>query len=653
MEPPDPPIIRRVRASAWLAPVGLLLSGLGLLDPGLRPGLWLGPILAGLGLFVRQGRGRRLAAALSVAFALCGFTGPEFRADAGSYFVYLRSLAFDHDLDFANDWTLLGQPLRSSLRTVTGHVSNSQTVGPALLWSPFYCVAHVYVRVAGALGLAAWPADGVSVPYRRAPALGTVTAVVLALFLLGRALARYFTPAVALLAVATAILSSPVVYYTLVVPGMAHGLAFAMAAALVFALVRAKESPSAHGWLLVGAMLGLLVLVRTQAAVMALFVLPAALASWRTRGVRPQVLALAAALCLVLATPQLLAWKAIFGAYFIVPQGPSYLDWSSPHLQDVLFSANHGLFAWSPALLLGLLGLFFHLRRDPALAGGALLAFAALAWTNGAVTDWDWEGGDAFGARRFDVAVPLFAVGLAAFAQRAQALAARRPWLLPAAILVPLVLWNLGFVVVFRKGRYPEAAPLDRVASDQALLFRRMATGAFGPRAYDFLSGEYFFGAIAHRGALSLAHADDRTVGSGFSPPAWREGGPAFRWALYPEACLMLPLRGDERPAAASVLARAPRKVLPQEMTLVLNGTERGRAALASEWTSLRFAVPPDAFRSGENQLCLRFTPALPGEGRPAAAVAEVRLARSLEDLSNDAPPQAIDEDGGKSREQQ
>ena len=187
-----------MRASAWLAPVGLLLSALGLLDPGLRPGLWLGPVLAGLGLFIRQGRGRRLAVALSMAFALCGVTGPEFRADTGSYFVYLRSLAFDHDLDFANDWTLLRQPPAASLRTVTGHVSNMQTVGPALLWSPFYLMAHAYVRMGNALGFASWPGDGVSVPYRRAPALGTITAVVLALFLLRRAMARQFTPGLAL-----------------------------------------------------------------------------------------------------------------------------------------------------------------------------------------------------------------------------------------------------------------------------------------------------------------------------------------------------------------------------------------------------------------------------------------------------------------------
>ncbi|HVQ31500.1 MAG TPA: glycosyltransferase family 39 protein [Vicinamibacteria bacterium] len=638
---------------AWLAPAGLVLSGLGLLDPRLRLLLWLGPALAGLGLFVRQSRSRRLCAGLSLAFALCGWSGPEFRADAGSYLVYLRSLAFDHDLDFANDWALLGYPKATASRTATGLLPNAQSVGPAILWSPFYALAHVYVRATGALGLAAWPADGVSGPYRRASALGTVTGVVVGLFLLQRALATAFTPGVAFLATAVAFLSSPAVYYTFVVPGMAHGLAFALAAALIFALGRARDSPSTGAWLLVGALVGLLVLVRTQAAVMALLVLLPALVAWRKREVRPQTLLLAAALALAVVTPQLVAWKVLFGSYVTLPQGRGYLDWSSPHLRDVLFSANHGLFVWSPALLVGFVGLLLHLRRDPVLAGGALLAFAAVAWTNGAVSGRDWDGDDAFGARRFEVAAALLAVGLATVAAAAQSLAVRRPWLLPAALLVPFVLWNLGFLSVFRAGGYPDAAPLDRVARDQALLLRRLATRALGPSVFESLAGEYVFGVIAPRGALSLAQADDRTIGAGFTPPAWREGGPAFRWALHPEACLTLPLRRDEHVEAVGLRLRAPRRALPQELTLVLNGLDLGRASLSADWTWLRFTVPATAFGPGENHLCLRFARGIPGEHGPAAAVAEVRLARRPEELGSDGAAEAVDQEVGQAREEQ
>jgi hypothetical protein len=73
-------------------------------------------------------------------------------ADTGSYFVHLRSLAFDRDVDFANDWELLA-PCAGNGQDGHRPVPNSQTLGPALLWSPFFAMAHAYVRVTGALGL--------------------------------------------------------------------------------------------------------------------------------------------------------------------------------------------------------------------------------------------------------------------------------------------------------------------------------------------------------------------------------------------------------------------------------------------------------------------------------------------------------------------
>jgi len=442
-----------------------------------------------------------------------------------------------------------------------------------------------------------------------------------------------------------------------VVPGMAHGLAFALAAGLLYALDRARTTavPGARrAWLAVGVVFGLLVLVRTQAVVLALVVLPLAVAAWRRGQVAFSTLASAGLLSVAVFTPQMLAWKAIFGSSVTVPQGSRYLDWSAPHLADVLLSANHGFLTSSPVLALGLLGLLLAFRREPLLCGGALAAFLALAWTNGSVADWDWEGGDAFGARRFDVAIPFLALGLGALTVRLRDLAAQRPLLLPGFALVLLVAWNLGFLAIFRSGRYPEAAPFDRVARDQARLVRRLATGAagaaFGSRgraaAYELFSGEYLFGALGDR--VRLAAADERVLGSGFSAPAWREGGPAFRWAAFPEACLTLPLRGDRLLEALGVWARAPRKALPQTVTVFVNGSLQDSAELGAEWTSLRFPLRPDALRAGENDLCLRFARGRPsGDERPAAAVAEIRLARALDDLA-DAP--LVDEDADEVR---
>ena len=381
---------------------------------------------------------------------------------------------------------------------------------------------------------------------------------------------------------------------------------------------------------------------------MGLLVLPVAFEAWRRGRARLAHLVAAGAVALAVFLPQTLAWKAIFGAYLTVPQGRGYLDWSSPHLADVLFSANHGLFATSPVSVLGLVGLLLYLRRDLLLAG-------ARSWPSRLSPGRTARSRTGIGkaATRSARAASTWRCRSSPWAsppspRSCRDLAARRPLVLPAFALGLLAVWNLGWLTVFRGGGYPEAAPLDRVASDQALLFRRVVTGSlgafFGARgraaAYDVLAGEYLFGAIGRDGSLNLAAADDRTIGSGFSPPTRREDGPAFRWALYPEACLTLPLRGDLSLTAVGLFARAPRRAQPQAVTLVLNDAERGRSDLGTEWTALRFAVPAEAFLPGENRLCLRFARGLPGEGedRPAAAVAEVRLARRLEDLGSTEP---------------
>src|SRR6185369_15049744 len=133
----------------------------------------------------------------------------------------------------------------------------------------------------------------------------------------------------------------------------------------------------------------------------------------------------------------LVAWKIIYGRFLAPPTRENAVDWSSPHLLNVLVSADRGLFTWTPLMAVGAAGLLWLLREWLALAAGALLVLAGTAWINGGVQDW--AGADAFGGRRFDLVVPLLAVGVAAAAKAIAGAVARRPWLAPAAAGVLLV----------------------------------------------------------------------------------------------------------------------------------------------------------------------------------------------------------------------
>jgi hypothetical protein len=616
----------RRRLGVVLVAVGLAWACLSLLDPERRTGIPAGPLLAAAGLLLagRPRHARLVAPAMMAAGAAVAAYGlPEFRGDSASYFAYVRSAVFDHDLDFANEWEHWGHP--ELPLTPTGLRQNLQSVGPALLWTPFYLMAHAYVE----LGLAAapYPADGYSAPYRRAAALGTLAAVALAAALLHAALARRFGARIALLAVGAALAASPIAYYAFVVPTMAHGPAFAAAAVLVWAWDRAERRPSARTWAALGGAVGLVALMRWQGIVCALLAAPLLVQQLQRKTARAGWALLAAAAGAAVFVPQLVAWKLLYGRFVTVPQGRGFLDWSSPHLWDTLLSADHGLFTWTPVLLLGLAGLALMLRGSPVFAVGGLLVFAATAWVNGAVRDW--AAGDAFGARRYDVVVPLLAAGIAMLLARAGPLLARHPLLAPAMVLAALALWNVGFIAVFRGGAYPQAAPLERVARDQARVLKAAAQGLLGllagsrgrALAYKTLQGEYFYTAFNRGGTIVPADpvAPERYLLSGWSTRGRLAGRPDFRWALYPEACVRIPLE-EPFDLRVEIEAFAPPAAQPQTMSVLANGTVVGAGPLSPEGSRVQVFVPEGRLVPGENRLCLRFSTALPAEADRAAA---------------------------------
>ena len=624
--------------TALVAAAGLLWAARSVLDSYRLEGAIGGPILvvAALVWRVRRGRSYKLyaaAAVLALAYGISAQILIEFRADSASYFSYLRSLSFDGDFDFRNEWEALDLPPLPE--NVNNPRRNVFSIGPAVLWSPFYALAHVYIV------FETWRCgyphtnDGYSMPYRRAAALGTVTVVVVGAVLLGSMLAGMTRPAVAALAVMGAALASSVLYYTFYVPAMSHGVAFGVAAALLWAWSRARATPSARNWAILGGTLGVLMICRWQGAVYGALVLPLALDGLYRKTIRPAHVLAALGAGLIALTPQTLAWKIQYDQWILIPQGRGFLDFSSPNWLRTLFSADHGFFNWTPLMFLGLAGLVLGIRKNPMLFGGGVVVFLATAWVNGSVPAYDWAAGDAFGARRYTLVVPLIALGLAHALELYGAVARRAPLLVPAAAIVLLSLWNLGFIGHFRARQYPEMAPLERLSRDQAQSLRHAAQDVFGfiagergrAFAYDFFSAEYFYTSFNRNGRIYLRSADERYLMHGWYTPSRRIARRTFRRALYPEACVRIPLL-EPFPLRITVTARAPEGVEPQTMTVRMNGHEVTSRSLTVDWSETRFLVPEGRLVPGENALCLGFDNALPEKNnrRVAAFVERVQL---------------------------
>src|SRR5262249_60758054 len=110
--------------------------------------------------------------------------------------------------------------------------------------------------------------------------------------------------------------------------------------------------------------------------------------------------------------PQSIVWQRRYGHPLTIPQGASFMKWGSPALWQVLVSDNHGLFSWTPVLLLAVAGLAPLVRVDRRI-GVPAAAFLIASWyVNASVADW-W-GGEAFGGRRVVGCFPGVVLGAAA-----------------------------------------------------------------------------------------------------------------------------------------------------------------------------------------------------------------------------------------------
>jgi hypothetical protein len=393
-----------------------------------------------------------------------------YASDEFEYYSYLRSLWFDHDLSFENEYRYFydhgiarGVGFRETflaLSTPTGLRYNFGTIGSAILWSPMYAVADVGVRVARAFGSTV-EADGYARPYLAAIAYGSALYGFLAV-LLSAHIARRLTGR-GTLAAAVVWFGTPLPFYMYLAPGMAHACSAFAVAVFVAAWLRVRERWSPQGMLALGALAALMTMVREQDAFfvsgVVLDYLWTLMRNWRgVKELPGRAAAIAAGACgfAVAYIPQAMAYEVLNGHLGPARVIADKMHWYTPHAVQVMFSPEHGLFAWTPLALLCVAGLVAWAANDDAGARTAdtrqvitclLVMVLAQVYVSGSVDTWTVAG--SFGQRRFLGASIAFVVGLSAVLA-----GATRGWRRTAAatLIVLCAWWNLGLMIQFGAG---------------------------------------------------------------------------------------------------------------------------------------------------------------------------------------------------------
>lgn len=400
-----------------------------------------------------------VALALALGLVVLFHLGFERAAgDGRAYFSQLHSLVFDRDLDYGNE-----------IRDFGAGMPAIYPFGSTLLWLPFYLAAHLWLAVATFFGADA-RLDGYGPPYQIAVGLGTVAYAIAGLALAFRAARDWFAPGTALGAVVGVCAGSFLIWYLTIDASWTHGTSMFAVTLFLYVWHRTRDGRSVRGWILLGAAAGLMTLVRWQNAMFVLvpvietIVIIAGAVAGRGRGRLPTLargLPAATFAGLLVFLPQMYIWKVLNGGWLAAPHGQAgQMWWHDSLVADVLFSSNHGLFAWHPLLYVAMLGLLLFARRDWKLTGLLLVCFVVQAYLNGAVSTW-W-GGSAFGGRRFDGLTLAFVLGLASVID----VGLRRPALVLGAIGAVFIGANVLLIDGITRGGLPmgEGLPLGRVA---------------------------------------------------------------------------------------------------------------------------------------------------------------------------------------------
>jgi hypothetical protein len=389
------------------------------------------------------------------------FFQPVITGDGLGYYAYIRSMIIDGDLDFYNEFKFYntrGSALPDpEVKTSTGLVHNLWSIGPSILFAPWFLMGHAFALLTGSAldGYSFWYVIWVGIGATIYSFCGSMI-----LYLICHRFLR-FSSSVSFLSASTIFLASPLIYYTFYVYSYSHVFTHFVSALFFLAWLMFRGREEKKYWFIQGSLLGLLALMRWQSVLIGVIpildILMNSKGSLRKNTPRLALnFSIYLASMMVVFSPQIVAWDIIYGSPFVIPQDEytkakfgmeqPFVNWFSPKIIEVLFSQNHGLYLWTPAFFLATLGLAILYRRDKRMAFALIVAFALQIYVNSTASDV--HAGYSFGARRFLDLTPVFAVGFAAFLQIFDR-NSKKFQIMKVGIPICLTLWNLIFMLQY------------------------------------------------------------------------------------------------------------------------------------------------------------------------------------------------------------
>ncbi|HNR08286.1 MAG TPA: hypothetical protein PKM27_13290 [Saprospiraceae bacterium] len=402
-----------------------------------------------------------------------GRTEATISWDVSGYYLYLPALFIYQDLRKLEFKAAIDEKYypSSSPYQSYAHASGNQvmkyTCGLAILYSPFFILAHVVARLTGL------SADGYSPIYQFMLSLGSLAYAFLGLWMLRRLLRRYFDEGLTAGSLAILVFATNYFDYASITGAMSHNYLFTLYTALLLLTDQFYRDRKAQWFYLAAGISGLMVLIRPTEGISLLLLM-----GWGIRsraGLRERIhfftgqlrLVIQGALFFLLAPAiQLMYWKYVAGEWLVYSYQDQGFSWfEGHHILQGLFSYRAGWLVYTPVMVLCLTGILANLWLDKPWARIYLFFFLASLYLTFAWNEWTYGG--SLGQRALVQHYPVLLFGLASSLEVAR----KYPWLNRATwLFIGLCMaYNLWLTHQAHRGGIYEAGMMNKAYFWQTL----------------------------------------------------------------------------------------------------------------------------------------------------------------------------------------
>lgn len=289
------------------------------------------------------------------------------------------------------------------------------TMGLAMLYAPFFFVAHTYAL------LSDYPPNGFSEPYKVFLLLSAIFYLLIGLDFLKKTLRHFkFRDATIAITILLIGLGTNLLCYASQSAPMSHVYNFCLFSIFIYYTIKWYELPNIKNTLIIGFVIGLIALIRPSNLVLALFFILYGISNISDFKYRflffkkkfPLLLLMALPFLLVW-IPQFIYWKIATGHFICYSYGDERFFFNRPQIINGLFSFRKGWLTYTPMMSFALIGIFFLKDNLKKIQFGIILfltvnIYVIFSW-------WCWWYGGTYGQRSMIESYALLAIPLASF----------------------------------------------------------------------------------------------------------------------------------------------------------------------------------------------------------------------------------------------